>query len=157
MRRYLSHAFSDRSLQEQEPLITKTIDKFIDRIGQKGNTPKGFDIGKSFEIMTFDIIGDLAFGQNFGGMERGELILLCSQRTSLANSAYLCEDDPHPWISVTLGALTQGALVDVFKRFPTVAGLLMVVVGGKIKKLMKETSTNEEYAIELVNRYVGKT
>ena len=90
MRRYISHAFSDRSLQEQEPLITKTIDKFIERVGKKGNAPKGFDIGKSFEIMTFDIIGDLAFGQNFGGMERGERTLLYSQWTRLANSAYLC-------------------------------------------------------------------
>lgn len=56
-----------------------------------------------------------------------------------------------------MGALTQGALADVFKRFPTFAGILMVVIGGKIKKLMEETATNEEYAIELVNRYVAKT
>jgi cytochrome P450 len=71
MRRYISHAFSDRSLSEQEPLIAKTIDKFITKLEKKGAPEKGFDIGKGFEMMTFDIIGDLAFGETFGGMDSG--------------------------------------------------------------------------------------
>ncbi|RYP61516.1 hypothetical protein DL770_009770 [Monosporascus sp. CRB-9-2] len=124
MRRYISHAFSDRSLSEQEPLIAKTIDKFILRVGRKGASEKGFDIGKSFEMMTFDIIGDLAFGETFGGMESG--------------------------------ALTQGALADVLKRFPTFASVLMVVMGNKIRKLMEDTRTNEGYAIDLINRRINR-
>ncbi|KAJ5938880.1 hypothetical protein N7466_002014 [Penicillium verhagenii] len=37
--------------------------------------------------MTFDIIGDLAFGETFRGVETFEV---------------------HPWVAITLGALTQG-------------------------------------------------
>jgi cytochrome P450 len=72
MRRHLSHAFSDQSLTEQETLIAETIDKFIKTVGKRGSNPGGFDIGKGLEMMTFDIIGDLAFGENFGGVDSSE-------------------------------------------------------------------------------------
>ena len=71
MRRYLSHAFSDRSLTEQEAIISQTIDAWVEGALERGSGPKGFDIGKGYEMMTFDIIGDLAFGETFGGVETG--------------------------------------------------------------------------------------
>ncbi|KAK4983977.1 Ascochitine biosynthesis cluster transcriptional regulator [Elasticomyces elasticus] len=70
MRKYLSHAFSDRALTEQEALVAKTIDKFVVQIGKTGD--KGLDIGQGFVMMTFDIIGDLAFGETFGGIASGQ-------------------------------------------------------------------------------------
>ncbi|KAJ5709395.1 Short-chain dehydrogenase/reductase SDR [Penicillium malachiteum] len=135
MRRYLAHAFSDHSLSEQEPLIARTIDQFIDQIGVKG--AEGLDLGKGFEMMTFDIIGDLAFGETFGGVETFE---------------------PHPWISITLGAMTQGALADMFKRFPTAATVINFLFPSKIRKLTEETRQNEDMAISLVERRIqGQT
>ncbi|KAJ5735332.1 Short-chain dehydrogenase/reductase SDR [Penicillium malachiteum] len=133
MRRYLAHAFSDHSLSEQEPLIAGTIDRFIEQIGIKG--AKGLDLGKGFEMMTFDIIGDLAFGETFSGVETFE---------------------PHPWISITLGALTQGALIDVFKRFPTVAAVINFLFPNKIRKLTEQTRQNENMAISLVERRIQR-
>lgn len=73
MRRYLSHAFSDHSLTEQEYLISNTINKFVQKTGEKGS--KGFDICKGFEMMTFDIIGDLAFGETFRGVDTCRCLL----------------------------------------------------------------------------------
>ncbi|KAJ0120937.1 benzoate 4-monooxygenase cytochrome P450 [Diaporthe amygdali] len=49
MRRYLREAFSDRSLRDQEHLISEVIDRFIERI----------------------VIGSLAFGQSFDGIKSG--------------------------------------------------------------------------------------
>ena len=69
MRRYLSHAFSDRSLSEQEVLIAEVMDQFIEEIGKRG--AQGLDFCQEFEMMTFDIIGSLAFGANFGGVRSG--------------------------------------------------------------------------------------
>lgn len=73
MRRLLSPAFSNTSLREQEGLIGENIDRFI---GQVKNKAQGhgqvFDISKVFESMMFDVIGDLAFGEPFGALERGE-------------------------------------------------------------------------------------
>ncbi|KAL2822604.1 benzoate 4-monooxygenase cytochrome P450 [Aspergillus granulosus] len=133
MRRYLAHAFSDHSLTEQEPLIARTIDRFMEQTGIKG--AEGFDIGKGFEMMTFDIIGDLAFGETFRGVETFE---------------------PHPWISITLGALTQGALADVFKRFPTVGTMVKLMWPRKLQTLTEQTRQNEELAIKLVQRRIQR-
>lgn len=69
MRKYLSHAFSDRSLSEQEFLIAGVIDSFIQQIGR--TEPGGLDLSAAFGRLTFDIIGSLAFGETFGGVESG--------------------------------------------------------------------------------------
>ncbi len=69
MRKYLSNAFSDRSLKEQETLITETVDLFIDQLGKYG--AKGVDMVMWFNLTTFDIIGDLAFGEPFKGVASG--------------------------------------------------------------------------------------
>lgn len=71
MRKYLSHAFSDRSLKEQEYLIAEVVDQFIDRIGKHGGD--GLDLVMWFNLATFDIIGSLAFGEPFGGVASGTL------------------------------------------------------------------------------------
>lgn len=71
MRRHLAHAFSEHSLGEQEALVSETVDKFIYVAGQRGAKAGGFDMGKGLEMMTFDIIGDLAFGETFGGVDSG--------------------------------------------------------------------------------------
>ena len=71
MRKYLSHAFSDRSLKEQEDLVAEVVDLFIQQIGMHGNCDEGTDMVMWFNLTTFDIIGSLAFGETFGGLESG--------------------------------------------------------------------------------------
>ncbi|KAJ8116198.1 hypothetical protein ONZ43_g4492 [Nemania bipapillata] len=134
MRRLLAHAFSLTSLKEQEELIIGNIDRFIELV--KAKTCKQgeiFDIAKGYERMAFDIIGDLAFGQNFGALET---------------------DETHPWIATLLGALTKGALIDTFKRFPTVAQIIGVLAKKQLTKLYEDTSKNEQMAIDLVSKRI---
>lgn len=54
MRRYLRDAFSDRSLREQEYLISEVIDRFVERIGEEGKDESGIDIVRWFNLATFD-------------------------------------------------------------------------------------------------------
>ncbi|KAI1293198.1 benzoate 4-monooxygenase cytochrome P450 [Xylaria venustula] len=133
MRRYLSPAFSDRALGEQEHLICESIDRFIDLLPTQGD---GYDIAKGFEMLTFDIIGDLAFGETFGALESAQ---------------------PHTWISIIMGALKQGALIDVHKRFPTVGKVLFFILRSYIKRLTKDTLANEDMAIKLVQRRISRS
>ena len=72
MRKYLSNAFSDRSLKEQEYLVADVIDKFILEVEKRGASPDGVDMTLWFNLMTFDVIGRLAFGKDFEGLESGE-------------------------------------------------------------------------------------
>lgn len=54
MRRYLRDAFSDRSLRDQEYLISEVIDRFVERIGEEGKDKAGIDIVMWFNLATFD-------------------------------------------------------------------------------------------------------
>ncbi|KAL9122895.1 MAG: hypothetical protein Q9187_000546 [Circinaria calcarea] len=74
MRRLLSHSFSERALQEQAPLINKYLDLLISQLRQRveGCAAGKVDIVMWYNCTTFDIIGDLAFGQPFGSLEKGE-------------------------------------------------------------------------------------
>ncbi|KAI2463952.1 putative cytochrome P450 [Annulohypoxylon bovei var. microspora] len=133
MRRLLSHAFSNSSLLEQEELVADSVDRFVRlmmaKVGQR------VDIADLYERMAFDIIGNLAFGETFSALEK---------------------EERHPWITITTGALTKGALVDSFKRFPTLASIVKLVMHRQIAALIDDTNKNEELAIKLVERRVSR-
>ncbi|CAD6591261.1 MAG: hypothetical protein ASARMPRED_005286 [Alectoria sarmentosa] len=131
MRKYLSHAFSDRSLSEQEHLISSVIDSYILKLGKVGH--HGLDLSKTFEMIAFDIIGSLAFGETFGGSG---------------------SDKPHQWISIAVGALMQGALADTFKRFVVLGEIVKLLIPGKLRKLIQDTHTNETFSIDLVKKRI---
>ena len=63
-RKAFSHAFSEQGLRAQEPKIKSHIDLFNSglRRGAK-NGPQ--DLVKWYTWITFDIIGDLSFGESF--------------------------------------------------------------------------------------------
>jgi cytochrome P450 len=55
-----------------------------------------------------------------------------------------------------MGALAQGALADMFKRFPGLATVVMPIFKSKIDKLTEDTRTNEEFAITLVAKRISR-
>jgi hypothetical protein len=64
-------------MREQEPIIRTYIDLFISRLQE--NAGKPIDICKWYTCLTFDIIGDLAFGDSFQSLENSNLhVRLCS-------------------------------------------------------------------------------
>ena len=72
MRKYLSHAFSERSLKEQEDLVSEIVDEFISHLGMHASGEDGANMVLWFNLTTFDIIGSLAFGESFGGLKSGQ-------------------------------------------------------------------------------------
>lgn len=150
MRRQLAHAFSQRSLMEQEHLISKTVDNFISKIGSIG--AQGLDIVLYFTLMSFDIIGDLGFGETFKGIESGENKVI-NFRNLHPTALTLVIEDVHPWISRMTGAMTQGAVADSLTRFPLFAKFVMTFMSGPLKRIISDTKINEEYSIKLVKRY----
>lgn len=68
LRRQMAHGFSERSMRDQEPMIRKYVNMFLK--GLHENSAKGpVVISDWFNFTTFDIIGDLAFGESFGCLE----------------------------------------------------------------------------------------
>lgn len=78
IRRQLSHGFSEKSLREQEPIIKGYVDLMMKRLRERcppagDKTSKTvFDMRHWFNFITFDVIGDMAFGEPFGCLEKGE-------------------------------------------------------------------------------------
>ncbi|RSM17484.1 hypothetical protein CDV31_003734 [Fusarium ambrosium] len=70
-RRLLSHAFSEKALRSQEGILNLYIDKFIKRLTQKAHDGAAIDIVSWYNFATFDLIGDLSFGEPFGCLDSG--------------------------------------------------------------------------------------
>ncbi|CBF83049.1 protein CYP567E1 [Aspergillus nidulans FGSC A4] len=133
MRKFLSAAFSDRSLREQEGLVTRVIDDFIDQVGQRGNSKDGVDMTMWTNLLTFDIIGELAFGESFHGLETGSL---------------------HFWIAVVLESMGQAGLSDFLKRFPIIGRVFLKLNPRWLNKLMDGAIKHQTYTIDLVKRRI---
>ncbi|TGO07172.1 hypothetical protein BTUL_0316g00080 [Botrytis tulipae] len=71
-RKAMSHAFSAKGLQAQEPILKKYVDKLIARLEHEATSEVPVDMVKWYNLTTFDLIGDLAFGQSFGGLENSQ-------------------------------------------------------------------------------------
>lgn len=67
-RRSLAHAFSSQGLQEQAPRILTHVDRLVKALDQYSGTGP-VDMVPWLSWTTTDIIGDLAFGESFGGLE----------------------------------------------------------------------------------------
>lgn len=68
----LSPAFSQRSLLEQESIIGSVIDQFVQTIGEKAPPDSnGINMTKWYEMSSFDILGEMAFGESFHSLETG--------------------------------------------------------------------------------------
>jgi cytochrome P450 len=72
-RRTLSHAFSMAAIKEQEKLITDFVDLFIVKVREIADDGEVVDINKWYNYLTFDVIGEMAFGESFGCMATGTL------------------------------------------------------------------------------------
>ncbi|KAI1423449.1 cytochrome P450 monooxygenase-like protein [Xylaria sp. FL1777] len=103
-RKSLSHAFSAKSLRGQEEVVQNYVDAFtrqLARLGQNGK--KAINVSETFNWLTFDVIGDLAFGEPFGGVEKGET---------------------HIWIKIILDSVLNAQTTFLRKKLP-LADLIM--------------------------------
>lgn len=69
VRRIFSHAFSDKALRDQEPLIQRYIDLLVQRLRERAEQGVDVDVVRYYNFTTFDVIADLTFGESFGCLE----------------------------------------------------------------------------------------
>jgi hypothetical protein len=63
MRRLITHAFSDKAMREQEPIIQKYVSLLMDKLHERAGSK--IDIVAWLNFTTFDLMGDLAFSESF--------------------------------------------------------------------------------------------
>ncbi|KAK7398545.1 hypothetical protein QQX98_012093, partial [Neonectria punicea] len=95
-RRILSSGFSAKAMQDQQPLMMKYVDLLLQRLHENcDDGKKALDLVSWYNFTTFDIIGDLAFGQSFGCLD---------------NSNY------HPWVSLIFQSIKAGSFMTSVRR-----------------------------------------
>ncbi|ETS83962.1 hypothetical protein PFICI_05838 [Pestalotiopsis fici W106-1] len=98
MRRTLAHAFSARAMADQQPLINRYINLFLQKISERcNNGTVALDMTDWYEFMTFDMIGDLAFGESFGCLEK---------------------EKAHPWVNILFDSLKFLPWLQAINDFP---------------------------------------
>lgn len=132
-RRSLSHGFSERSLQQQEVIVKGYIDLLIQRLhDQAKDGAATVDMVRWYNYTTFDIIGDLAFGDSFG---------------CLKNSTY------HFWVSVIFSHFRTAAWANILRRIPAGQYLMKYIIPRKIRQ---EKELQNRMTVEKVKLRVEK-
>ncbi|EUC26939.1 hypothetical protein COCCADRAFT_42157 [Bipolaris zeicola 26-R-13] len=107
-RHLLAPAFSVQGMQRQEPLIRRHVDRLFSCLEEHCSEGRSLDLAKWFNFFSFDVIGDLSFGESFGNMERKEF---------------------HPWIATIMEFFVAQHDMAHFRRaYPLLEAMLDPVV-----------------------------
>ncbi|KAI0148827.1 averantin oxidoreductase [Xylariaceae sp. FL1272] len=94
-RRVLAHAFSQKALLEQEGIIRGYVDLLIAKLTPMAQSGEPVNMCNWFNFTTFDIIGDMSFGQPFGCLRDGVW---------------------HDWVSLVTQTIKAGAFEQMTRR-----------------------------------------
>jgi cytochrome P450 len=96
-------------LRGQEDIMKQYIDLLIKRLRERASSATGniVDMVKWYNFTTFDLIGDLTFGEPFGCLENGGY---------------------HPWVAMIFGGFKLASYTQAAKRFPRIEKLLMWLI-----------------------------
>jgi len=133
-RKNLSHGFSDASMRQQEPLIQSYVDLLVRRLEEHshdGQIPQ--NMCSWYNWITFDIIGDLTFGEPFGCLE---------------NSDY------HPWVRAIFDTVKAGIYINALKYVPYGQKAAWFFIS---KELLAKKKTHHQITVEKVKHRVGLT
>ncbi|OJK02337.1 hypothetical protein ASPACDRAFT_1886661 [Aspergillus aculeatus ATCC 16872] len=124
VRGLMSHSFTENALREQAPLVQGHADVFIDQLRRLATKEAGggeacglVNLTNWLNFFTMDVIGDLAFGEPFGCLAKGEyhdwvrtLFFFLKGMTIAAAPRYW------PWLEFVLEKLLPGHIMDGQKR-----------------------------------------
>ena len=125
-RRLLSHAFSARALEQQEGLILGYIKQLVQGLSEECHRGPQ-NILAWYNWTTFDLIGDLAFGEPFGCLVRREY---------------------HPWIKTILDNIKIGLAMSCIRNYPHLAALMPYLIPKSVAKKRLEHSSMTEAKVE---------
>lgn len=91
LRRQLAPGFSERAMRAQEPIFREYVDLLIRRVEEHSDGGRNaLDMKSWFNYATFDVIGNLSFGSDFGCLEHSRA---------------------HPWVEAITSNLKEGAFI----------------------------------------------
>lgn len=123
-RKILSPAFSERALREQEYILQRYSDLLISRLKEEAGKGKSgteeVDLEEWYNFTTFDILGDLCFGDSFHSLERG---------------------DNHPWVAAIFNSVKFAQILTAFHHFPPMYTLLKLCMPPQVSEMAMRNHT----------------
>ncbi|KAK3619658.1 hypothetical protein LTR56_023881 [Elasticomyces elasticus] len=115
-RRAFMGAFSDKAVKDQSPIVEQYVDLMMQKFREKSGTGDGVvDIVSWLNFVTFDISGDLSFGESFDSTAHGQ---------------------PHPWVEIACRFGKGIALVASINHFAPLQKLLKYALPAKVREKM---------------------
>ncbi|KAM7210584.1 Cytochrome P450 [Rhypophila decipiens] len=137
LRKVLAPAFTSRALKAQEPFIQRYVNLLVERIRETATASEDeIDMKDWFIFTTFDIFGDLGFGESFNCLE---------------NSRY------HPWVARTFGSIKAVVWVVATRYWPAIHYLLLMCMPPSIREMADEHRRHvQEKVRQRMNYEVGR-
>lgn len=134
LRRLLNPAFSKKAIDEQEPLVQANVALLIKRLqAQIGPDSTAIvDMNQWMNWTTFDLIGDLAFGDSFGCLKDGGY---------------------HPWVALICSSVKAVSILGSIKQWPWIDAVWRLIIGGFWIRAMRKFHS---LVIEKVDRRVSR-
>ena len=132
LRRVLAPAFSKMAIGDQKSLVQSNVDLLIKRLRERAQTKGGADMSTWLNWTTFDVIGDLAFGEPFGCLQAAEY---------------------HPWVALVFQSVWAVSIMGSIKQFPWLDLLFEQFMGGTMRRTLTD---HAQLAIDKVDRRLAK-
>lgn len=136
VRRSIAHAFSDKALVEQEPLIQRYMGLLVEKlrdavsVSDNGSSP---DMVRMYNYTTFDIMADLTFGEPLGLLERTDYV---------------------PWVA---GIIASAKFFGIFGPLRAAFPLLMPLIQRTLlRSMQKKRATHGRFAREHVDARLAR-
>lgn len=127
IRQVWSHNFTSAALKRQEPLLNHYVNKFMERLRAHEDRAR-IDIVQWINFLTFDLTGDLAFGESFNCLEGGKF---------------------HPWIEVIFSHFKSATLLASIRFYPSVFGALTYLLPASV---LRKQQQHFQFAKEKLQR-----
>jgi cytochrome P450 len=128
MRRLISHAFSDKALRDQEPIMQSYSDLLMSRLHDVAKSGTATNIKQWFHWTLFDLFGDLCYGESFGCLREGK---------------------SHPWIDIIGESIQAFAYIGLARRIPGLQKLLFAMMP---KKKIEQAAWHTKFSSDLADK-----
>jgi cytochrome P450 len=134
MRRIFSPAFSDRALKQQEPLFRKYVDKLVASLRQsvQDDPKRPIDLVRMYNFTTFDIMGDLTFGESLHMLDNAEY---------------------DPWVKVIFDMIKIGGRFRLLSNYPSLGKFIR---NHRPKMVSGKRDRHFQYCVDRVTKRLEK-
>jgi cytochrome P450 len=133
-RRIFSPAFSDRALKQQEPLFMKYVDQLVQVMKDESqkDPDRKFNLVKLYNFTTFDVMGDLTFGESLHMLDSGKY---------------------DPWVTDIFGSVKVGSRIGMLMHYPILFKMFKAFIP---EKMLKKRYAHFQHSVDRVSKRLEK-